>query len=422
MGIDSGVGSLNIGQTTSANAASVVIASDQTAVAISGTVTAAAQPGVDLGDVTINNSTGASAVNIQDGGNTITVDGTVAATQSGTWTVQPGNTANTTAWKVDGSAVTQPVSGTVAATQSGTWTAQTGGKSYTASGNSVSSLGPFDMTGQATAVIQIESTYAATWTVYGYTSLSGATRIPLYQLGDGTGWTNNGGLSLTNGIGIFAVDVTGFTAFVIVITPYTSGTLTFNISTAPAAQFVNVLNDTASKFQTTTTPITLTKGTQGATGFSTQDLKDAGRTSIIYSATNVASGSTTTETAITLVKSAGTGATSSAGTFVVTNGKRFRITSISCATRGNSTATAQTTTFNLRLNTAGAVTTSSTPILMSVRSATPATSLEWDRVTFPIPDGYEILGDGTLQIGMTAAATFVTNAPTWDVTIIGFEY
>jgi hypothetical protein len=32
------------------------------------------------------------------------------ATQSGTWTVQPGNTANTTAWKVDNSAVTQPVS------------------------------------------------------------------------------------------------------------------------------------------------------------------------------------------------------------------------------------------------------------------------------------------------------------------------
>lgn len=35
----------------------------------------------------------------------------VQAAQSGTWTVQPGNTANTTAWKVDGSAVTQPVSG-----------------------------------------------------------------------------------------------------------------------------------------------------------------------------------------------------------------------------------------------------------------------------------------------------------------------
>lgn len=46
----------------------------------------------------------------------VTVSGTVAATQSGTWTVQPGNTANTTAWKVDGSAVVQPISGTVSIT------------------------------------------------------------------------------------------------------------------------------------------------------------------------------------------------------------------------------------------------------------------------------------------------------------------
>lgn len=45
------------------------------------------QPGVDIGDVTINNASGASAVNIQDGGNSITVDGTVAATQSGTWNI-----------------------------------------------------------------------------------------------------------------------------------------------------------------------------------------------------------------------------------------------------------------------------------------------------------------------------------------------
>ena len=35
------------------------------------------QPGVDIGDVTINNASGAGAVNIQDGGNSITVDGTV---------------------------------------------------------------------------------------------------------------------------------------------------------------------------------------------------------------------------------------------------------------------------------------------------------------------------------------------------------
>ena len=48
-------------------------------------------------------------VNIADGGNTITVDGTVAATQSGTWTVQPGNTANTTAWLVTGTGGSFPV-------------------------------------------------------------------------------------------------------------------------------------------------------------------------------------------------------------------------------------------------------------------------------------------------------------------------
>src|SRR5688572_11797141 len=58
------------------------------------------------GSRTLNEISDASGLKVQDGGNSLTVDGTVAATQSGTWTVQPGNTANTTAWKVDGSAVT----------------------------------------------------------------------------------------------------------------------------------------------------------------------------------------------------------------------------------------------------------------------------------------------------------------------------
>lgn len=47
----------------------------------------------------------------------VSPNNTIAATQSGTWTVQPGNTANTTAWKVDGSAVTQPVSIAAGVTQ-----------------------------------------------------------------------------------------------------------------------------------------------------------------------------------------------------------------------------------------------------------------------------------------------------------------
>ncbi len=54
--------------------------------------------------------TTAGLLRVDGSGVTQPVSGTITANQGGTWTVQPGNTANTTAWKVDGSAVTQPVS------------------------------------------------------------------------------------------------------------------------------------------------------------------------------------------------------------------------------------------------------------------------------------------------------------------------
>lgn len=51
------------------------------------------QPGVDIGDVTINNAVGASAVNVQDGGNSLTVDGTVTANAgTGIFTVADNQT------------------------------------------------------------------------------------------------------------------------------------------------------------------------------------------------------------------------------------------------------------------------------------------------------------------------------------------
>lgn len=167
---------------------------------------------------------------------------------------------------------------------------------------------------------------------------------------------------------------------------------------------------------------TLTKGTQGSTGFSTQDLKDAGRTAVIYYATAAASGTTGTETAITLTKASGTSATSTAVSFVITSGKRYRIQQVLVSAVGHATGTTQATTFSFRINTAGAVVTTSTPIVWKGRVQTPATSLAYQQISLPIPDGYEILGDGTLQFGITANAVFVTNAPTWDVTIIGYEY
>jgi len=152
-------------------------------------------------------------------------------------------------------------------------------------------------------------------------------------------------------------------------------------------------------------------------------VRNDARTFIQLYAVSVASGATNTETAITLT-SAGTtgGASSSAASFTVTAGKRFRITSIAFATRGNSTATAQLTTFTLRVNSAGAVTTTSNP-LIAATTATPAVALDWDRVSFNFGDeGPEIVGDGTLQFGLTARSTFTTNAPTWYATITGYEF
>jgi len=76
----------SLGQDLMAASFPVVLASDQTAVPVSatalplplGAATAAlqTQPGVDIGDVTVNNAAGVNAINIQDGGNSITVDAT----------------------------------------------------------------------------------------------------------------------------------------------------------------------------------------------------------------------------------------------------------------------------------------------------------------------------------------------------------
>jgi hypothetical protein len=77
-GVQGGSGSV------SANTQRVVLATDVALPAGSNSIgTLGANSGVDIGDVTINNAAGGSAVNIQDGGNSITVDGAVTATDAG---------------------------------------------------------------------------------------------------------------------------------------------------------------------------------------------------------------------------------------------------------------------------------------------------------------------------------------------------
>lgn len=96
-----GGAAISLGQKTMANSLPVVLASDESTLPISaaslplpaGAATAAlqTQPGVDIGDVTVNNAAGAAAVNVQDGGNSLTVDGSV--TVSGTITTKTALTA-----------------------------------------------------------------------------------------------------------------------------------------------------------------------------------------------------------------------------------------------------------------------------------------------------------------------------------------
>jgi hypothetical protein len=151
---------------------------------------------------------------------------------------------------------------------------------------------------------------------------------------------------------------------------------------------------------------------------------DTSKTIIQLYATAVASGTTTTETAISLIKTAMGGGAPPAGaaSFVVTSGKRFRFTTFTVASRGHATATAQITKFTLRINSAGAVVTGSNTAF-TIQTATPATALAYDRLTLNFEgEGPEIVGDGTLQFGLTANSVFVTNAPTWDVLITGYEY
>lgn len=87
-----------------------------------GAATAAKQPALGVAGtasadvITVQGVAGMTAVKVDGSAVTQPVSGTVSAAQSGTWTVQPGNTANTTAWLVTGTG------GTFPATQSGTWT------------------------------------------------------------------------------------------------------------------------------------------------------------------------------------------------------------------------------------------------------------------------------------------------------------
>lgn len=182
----------------------------------------------------------------------------------------------------------------------------------------------------------------------------------------------------------------------------------------------------------TTTPIsgtiaapTLTKGTQGSTGWSVQNLKDAGRTNIMWTIDNQSTTSAS-EILLTVTESRDGAATTTFTSKTITSGKRLRITSFFGAIdAGGTTPAISRCTFKIRVNTAGAVTTSSPLQSILKLPHLPAVAKNSVNNFVNYFDGIEFAGDGTKQIGITLLCpdwVTTTNIPTISLTILGFEY
>lgn len=167
--------------------------------------------------------------------------------------------------------------------------------------------------------------------------------------------------------------------------------------------------------------VALTKGTQGANGFTTQDLKDSGRAAIAISSYQAA-GIITTEAlfaAATFSRSADGAAATTGQQFTVTAGKRFRIQLISVAIK-NTAAAAGTSKLALRYNAAGGTITNASPIvaILDLGSNNATAGNYIGPAEMPIPDGFEMIPSSTF--GFTSLCGAVTMLHT--ITVLGFEY
>lgn len=146
------------------------------------------------------------------------------------------------------------------------------------------------------------------------------------------------------------------------------------------------------------------------------------RTAVILAGTALAVGATGVETLLTLSQARGLAATTTGSSYTVPAGKKLRVQALVFTQVGNATAAAATSVFRWRYNPAGAVAVASTPILLPVRLASPATALSFQQWNAPLAEGIEIVGDGVAGFGFTVTATYTANAPTVDVQLIGYEY
>lgn len=159
----------------------------------------------------------------------------------------------------------------------------------------------------------------------------------------------------------------------------------------------------------------ITKGTQGATGFTTQDLKDAGRTriSIVFQAVAPATG----DTLLSLVKYTQGVAAAGATSIAVASGKRLRLTSLHVSLKNNAAAVASCTV-TIRSLATGATVLASPAEFRYDLGLTAATVADARTLLANLPDGTEYTGAETLGVSLLSSAT--TNI--MSITLSGFEY
>ena len=162
---------------------------------------------------------------------------------------------------------------------------------------------------------------------------------------------------------------------------------------------------------------TLTKATQGTTGFATQDLKDSGR--VIFSSSVAIGGITAVATEALLLMVPARDGTASAGTtsMTITAGKRLRLTGISVGFISTAAAVLSGR-FVLRMNAAAAVAVNSPAMLIIPIPSGAAAIQAGGSAYIPFPDGLEF--SGAMQIGVTQLCSAATGT-VW-CSLIGFEY
>ena len=169
-------------------------------------------------------------------------------------------------------------------------------------------------------------------------------------------------------------------------------------------------------------PPAITKGTQGAVGMTTQDLKDAGRNPVhYYTVIPVLTSATDTLQSLTGTK-AGATVTATTTPAVVTAGKTLRVTRV--AATYIATATSGYGIARLRFNTAGVVAiTSPIAATIAVGAGTPATANSIGVEEASLSDGWEFAaatGIGISVQGFTAVTA--TAVGYMFVSVTGYEY